>query len=54
MSSIARAKFFSGSRPHRIWMRAIFVIPSEVEESRCDTTEVARRDVSTSLDMTVN
>ncbi len=35
-------------------MSAIFVIPSGVEESRCDTADVAPRDVSTSLDMTVN
>jgi hypothetical protein len=54
MSSIAREKFLSGSGPQRIWISAIFVIPSEVEESRCDTPEVSPRDVSTSLDMTVS
>src|SRR4030095_12968601 len=33
-------------------MRAIFVIPSEVEGSRCETFKVDSRDVSASLDMT--
>ena len=33
-------------------MRAIFVIPSEVEESRCETFKVDSRNVSASLDMT--
>jgi hypothetical protein len=30
----------------------MIVIPSEVEESRCDTLKVASRDPSTSLRMT--
>src|SRR5438046_9528024 len=51
MNSIAREKFFSGSAPQPIWMSAIFVIPSGAEESRCDTADVAPRDVSTSRDM---
>src|SRR2546422_9985918 len=52
INSRAWARFASGSRPQRICTSAIFVIPSGVEESRCETVKVASRDVSTPLDMT--
>src|SRR5215475_14282996 len=54
MKSTARAKFSSGTGPQRIWIKAIFVIPSEVEESRCVTSKVFRLGVSTSRNMTAS